>query len=120
AEQTLGLVPPESADHAAVVRARAALELAAQAEAAGPTDALSEKVAAQPDDHEARLELALACAAKGDKAEAVAQLVELFKRDREWNDQAARTQLLKFFEAWGPTDPATVDGRRKLSAIMFA
>ncbi|MEO1693906.1 MAG: thioredoxin [Pseudomonadota bacterium] len=120
AEQTLGLVPPESADHAAVVRARAALELAAQAEAAGPTDALSEKVAAQPDDHAARLELALACAAKGDKAEAVAQLVELFKRDREWNDQAARTQLLKFFEAWGPTDPATVDGRRKLSAIMFA
>ncbi|MEO1719629.1 MAG: thioredoxin [Pseudomonadota bacterium] len=120
AEQTLALVPPDQADHAAVASAQAAIELATQAENTGPTEELAAKVAANPDDHEARLELALARAAGGDKAGAVSELVESFKRDRDWNDQAARQQLLKFFEAWGPMDPATVDGRRRLSSVMFS
>lgn len=120
AEQTLSLVPPDQLNDPAVVSAKAAIELAAQAENAGPLDELAKTVEAAPDNHQARLDYALAAAGAGAKDVAVDQLITLFKRDRAWNDEAARKQLLKFFEAWGPKDAATIDGRRKLSAIMFS
>lgn len=120
AEQTLGLVPPEHDGDAAVIRARAAIELAEQAEAAGPLDALEAKVAASPDDFDGRMELALAANAAGQKQKAVNELIEIFRRDRTWNDDAARKQLLKFFEAWGATDKATIEGRKRLSSLMFS
>ena len=86
-----------------------------------PTNGVLEaRLAANPADHEARLELAIARAGNGDKERAVEELIELFRRDRNWNDEAARKQLVQFFEAWGPKDPNTLDGRRKLSALMFA
>ena len=77
-------------------------------------------MSANPDDFQARLDLALAAAAGNNKAKAVDELIEIFRRDRTWNDEAARKQLLKFFEAWGPKDTATIDGRRRLSALMFS
>lgn len=100
---------------------RRALELADGA----PTDseeviALQQKVRANPADLQARFDLANAYYAANKREEAVDQLLEIFKRDRTWNEDAARTQLVKFFEAFGPTDPATVKGRRKLSSMMFA
>ena len=76
-------------------------------------------VAANPDDHQARFDLAVALSAKGDRAAAADQLLELIRRDRSWNDQAARKQLLQLFEAWGLMDPESVAARRKLSAIWF-
>ena len=79
-----------------------------------------QKVAANPLDHQARFDLALALNAKGQRAEAVDHLIEIVKRDRKWNDDGARKQLVQFFEAWGPTDEATVDGRKRLSSILFA
>ncbi|MEL6621952.1 MAG: thioredoxin [Pseudomonadota bacterium] len=120
AEQTLALVPPEKANEAEVVSARAAIELAKQAEDAGPLEELQAAVTANPDDFQARLDLALAAAAAQSKTKAVDELIEIFRRDRTWNDDAARKQLLKFFEAWGPKDAATIDGRRRLSALMFS
>jgi putative thioredoxin len=98
----------------------AALDLADRAANAVDTSALEARVASNPNDHEARLELAVAFAGNGDKERAVDELIELFKRDRNWNDEAARKQLVQFFEAWGPKDPHTLDGRRKLSALLFA
>lgn len=120
AEQTLSLVPPDKTDEPDVAAARAAIDLAKQAENAGPISELEAKVDQSPDDHAARIELALAAAAAGDKTKAVDALIESFRRDRTWNDEAARKQLLQFFEAWGPTDKATIHGRRRLSSLMFA
>ena len=77
-------------------------------------------LAANPDDHEARFELATALFGSGNREAAIDELLGLFKRDREWNEQAARKQLVKFFEAMGPTDPLTLSGRRRLSAQMFS
>jgi putative thioredoxin len=81
---------------------------------------LEQKVAADPLDHQARFDLATALNANGKRAEATQQLLETVKRDRKWNEDGARKQLVQFFEAWGPTDEATVEGRRKLSSILFA
>lgn len=120
AEQTLALVPPDKVSDPAVVSAQAAVELSKQAEASGPVDELEARVAATPDDFEARMDLALAAAAAGQKQKAVDQLIEIFRRDRTWNDEAARKQLLKLFEAWGPKDQHTIEGRKKLSALLFA
>jgi putative thioredoxin len=77
-------------------------------------------VQAQPSDHQARIDLALALAASGKKSEALEHLLESFKRDRKWNEEAARKQLVQLFDAWGPKDPATLEGRRRLSSIMFS
>ncbi|MEO1266352.1 MAG: thioredoxin [Pseudomonadota bacterium] len=120
AAQTLELVPPDQQDHAAVQSVKAAIALEEQADAAGPVSELEAKVTADPDDHQARIDLALALAAGGRKADAIGHLIESFKRDREWNEAAARKQLLNFFEAWGPTDKMTVEGRKRLSSVMFA
>ena len=78
------------------------------------------KVAAEPANHQARIDYAMALAAGGKKAEALDQLLEAVRRDRKWNEEAARKQLVQLFEAWGPKDPATLDGRRRLSSILFS
>jgi putative thioredoxin len=120
AKKTLALVPEAKRNDSAVTAARAALELAEQAKAVGPIEDLERKLAANPLDHQARLELATALSAAGKRAEAVDHLIEIVKRDRKWNEDGARKQLVQLFEAWGPTDPATVDGRKRLSSILFS
>ena len=120
ARATFSLIPPGKENDPAVSAARAALELAEQASKAGDPAALEEKVKANPADFQARLELAVALNANGRREEALAQLLEIIRRDRKWNDQAARKQLIQFFEAWGQTDPHTVEGRRRLSSILFS
>ena len=77
-------------------------------------------VAANPLDHQARFDLALALNGKGQRADALEHLIAIVKRDRKWNDDGARKQLVQFFDAWGPTDEATIDGRKRLSSILFA
>jgi putative thioredoxin len=120
AKQTLAMVPEAKRNDAPVAAARAALELAEQARSIGPLADLEQKVAANPLDHQARFDLALALNAKGRRQAAVDHLIEIVRRDRKWNDDGARKQLVQFFEAWGPTDEATVDGRKRLSSILFA
>jgi putative thioredoxin len=121
ARQLLDRVPKESAAHAEVAAARAALDLAEQAQKAmAGANKLRSRLAQNPDDHEARFELATALFGSGERETAIDELLTLFKRDREWNEQAARKQLVKFFEAMGPTDPLTLSGRRRLSAQMFS
>ena len=121
ARQALDRVPKESANHAEIIAARSALELAEQAQKAmAGASKLRARLARNPDDHEARFEFATALFGSGDREAAIDELLGLFKRDREWNEQAARKQLVKFFEAMGPTDPLTLSGRRRLSAQMFS
>jgi len=120
AKQTLAMVPEAKRNEAAVAAARAALEVAEQASAVGPIAELEHKVQANPLDHQARFDLAVALNAKGQRAEAVDQLMEIVKRDRKWNDDGARKQLVQFFEAWGPTDESTINGRKRLSSVLFA
>ena len=120
AKQTLALVPEAKASDPAVAAARAALEIAEQAQSVGPIAELEQKVAANPLDHQARFDLAVALNSKGRRQEAVDNLLAIVKRDRKWNDDGARKQLVQFFEAWGPTDEATVDGRKRLSSVLFA
>jgi putative thioredoxin len=120
ARQTLAMVPEAKRNEASVAAARAALELAEQAKSLGPVNELEQKVAANPLDHQARFDLALALNSKGRRADAVDHLMDIIKRDRKWNDDGARKQLVQLFDAWGPTDEATITGRRKLSSILFA
>ena len=120
ARAVLARVPDLKAGDAAIAGARAELELAERAASVGDTEALAAAVAANPADHQARFELAEALAAKGDRQAAVDQLVEIVRRERAWNEEAARKQLVKFFEAWGMTDPMTLYGRRKLSSVLFS
>ena len=122
-EQALAVldqVPEKLRTHAEVTAVRSALELAAEGRKA--RERLSEfesRLAANEDDHEARIELAVALNAMERRAEAAEALLAAIKRDRAWNEEAARKQLLKFFEAWGPMDPATVKARRGLSTLLF-
>jgi putative thioredoxin len=120
AKQTLALVPEAKQGDTAVAAARSAIEVAEQAQSAGPVGELEQKVAANPLDHQARFDLAVALNANGKRQEAADHLLDIVKRDRKWNEDGARKQLVQFFEAWGPTDEATVNGRRKLSSILFA
>ncbi|MBS0536455.1 MAG: thioredoxin [Proteobacteria bacterium] len=120
AKKTLAMIPEAKQNDAAVAAARAALDLAMQAEAAGPVDELQKKVDADPLDHQARADLAAALNAAGKRMEAADQLLAIVKKDRKWNDDGARKQLVQLFEAWGATDPATLEGRKKLSSILFA
>jgi putative thioredoxin len=120
AKQTLDLVPEAKRNEAPVAAARAALEVAEQAKSVGPIDELEKKIAANPLDHQARFDLATALNAKGKRAEAAEYLLTIIKKDRKWNDDAARKQLVQFFEAWGFADPATVEGRKRLSSILFS
>ena len=120
AEQTLALVPPDKRSLAAVSAVQAAIDLAKQAANAGDVAPLEAAIAVDPKNHQARIDLAIALAAQGRKEEAATQLLESIRRDRKWGDEAARKQLVKFFEAWGPKDPATLDGRRRLSGVLFS
>jgi putative thioredoxin len=120
AKTTLALVPEAKRNDPAVAAARAALDVAEQAKSVGPIAELEKKVAANPLDHQARFDLAIAMNSKGSRMEAVDNLLEIVRRDRKWNDDGARKQLVQFFEAWGPTDEATVNGRKRLSSILFA
>jgi putative thioredoxin len=120
AKQTLDLVPEAKRNETLVAAARAALEVAEQAKLVGPIDELQRKVDANPLDHQARFDLATALSASGKRAEAANHLLEIVNRDRKWNEDGARKQLVQFFEAWGPTDTATLDGRKRLSSILFS
>jgi len=120
AKQTLAMVPESKRNDAAVKAVQAAIDLAEQAQSVGPVGELEQKVAANPLDHQARFDLATALNAMGKRAEATAQLLEIVKRDRKWNDDGARKQLVQLFEAWGGADEATVDGRKRLSTILFS
>ena len=119
-EMVAGLTP-ELLKDAAVASAVTQLELAeAGQKAQGQTAQLQARLAANPKDYEARYDFAVAQFAAGEREAAIDQLLEIFKTNRAWNEEAARKQLLKFFEAMGPTDPLTLAGRRKLSSLMFS
>jgi putative thioredoxin len=120
AEQTLALVPPAKVDSSPVASARAALELARKTPAAGDIETLRAKLAADPKDPQARFDLALALNAKGDRSGALDELLAVVAKNRGWNDDAARKQLLQLFDAWGPADPSTIAGRQRLSSLLFA
>jgi putative thioredoxin len=110
----------EQLKDADVATVMAAVALAEKTDGAGDTAALRAAVDAKPDEHQVRFDLALALYAADRKEDAIAELIEIVRRNREWNDQAARKQLLQFFEALGPTDPVCLDGRRKLSSLLFS
>ncbi|MEM7527754.1 MAG: tetratricopeptide repeat protein [Pseudomonadota bacterium] len=120
ARQTLDNAPAEIADDPAITGARAAIELAAEAADAGEEAGLRARLAADPADHAARFDLANALIAKGDTAGAVDELLELFRRDREWQEGAAKDRLLKLFESLAPNDPVVAKGRRRLSSLIFS
>lgn len=120
AEAVLNGAPADISHSPELEAAHAQLELARQAADAGPVAELEAAVAANPDDLQARFDLAQALHASGKVQEAVDQLLELFRRDREWNDGAAKSQLFTIFEALKPNDPIVLHGRRKLSSMIFA
>ena len=120
AEAFLTAAPAAIAKSVEIEAARAQLDLARQAQSAGPVGELQAAVAANPANHQARFDLALALHANGQVDEAVDELLDLFRRDREWNDGAAKAQLFTIFEALKPTDPIVLKGRRKLSSMIFA
>lgn len=115
----VGLTPAQEKDPA-ISGARAALELAEQAENLGQPADLARRVERDPNDHQSRFDLAVALNARGDRAGATEQLLEIVRRDRSWNEEAARKQLVVFFEAWGAKDPAATKGRQRLSSLLFA
>ncbi len=120
ARETFDALTEEMAAKPAFTSVKAALELAEQTAQSGPLTELEARVAADPADHQARYDLALALHAANQREAAAEALVEIVRRDRNWNEEAARHQLLKFFEAWGPTDPITLSARRQLSALLFS
>jgi putative thioredoxin len=120
AKQTLAMVPESKRNDPAVKAVQAAIDLAEQAQSVGPVTELEKMVAANPLDHQARFDLATALNALGKRQEATGQLLEIVKRDRKWNDDGARRQLVQFFESWGGADEATIDGRKRLSTILFS
>jgi putative thioredoxin len=120
AKQTLAMVPESKRGDAAVKAVQAMIDLAEQASSLGPVTELEQKVAANPLDHQARFDLATALNAASKRTEATQQLLEIVKRDRKWNEDGARKQLVQFFDAWGATDEATVEGRKRLSTILFS
>ncbi len=121
AADALGAVPAKIAEHAEIAGARSALALAGEGrQAAEQLQALEARVASDPTDLQAKYDLATALNAMGRRAEAADALLDVIRRERGWNEDAARLQLLRFFEAWGLDDPATLAARRKLSALLFA
>jgi putative thioredoxin len=121
AEHALSQVPEAIADHAEISGARSALSLAKEGRAASDQmSGLEQRLAADPADHQARYDLATALNAMGNRQEAADALLDIIRRQRNWNEDAARLQLLKFFEAWGSDEPATSASRRRLSALLFS
>jgi putative thioredoxin len=119
AKQLMTAVPADKVNDPAITGAKAAIDAAEAAAAVGDTAGLLQAIELNPDNHQARFDLAVALSGKGQKEEAVDHLIHIIRKDRAWNDDGARKQLLQFFEAWGHGDDATVDGRRKLSAVLF-
>ena len=120
ARQVLGMVPADKAEDPTLAGVRAALELADQAGKLGDLAAFQKRIEADGNDFQARFDLALGLNAVGQRDEAVDQLVAIARADRNWNEGAARKQLLQFFEAWGLMDPAAIRGRRQLSTLLFS
>jgi putative thioredoxin len=121
AKATLQLVRPDSAGDEAVRAVEAELKLLEQgSKAAGELDVHKAKLAADPNDHQARFDLALALDASGQREEAIEELLAIVRRDRKWNEEGARKHLVTLFDAMGPADPRTIDARRKLSSILFS
>ena len=120
ADATLQLVPEADRKGDDYTSLAAALKLATEAADLSEGGALEEKLKANPDDHQARYDLAVVLNAEGRREDAANELVTLMKRDRTWNEDGARKKLLEFFEAWGPKDPATLRGRRLLSGLLFS
>jgi putative thioredoxin len=120
AKAFLDQAPKEIATHAEIASVRASLDLLDQTAQVGSVADLERRLARDPDDHEARYDLAMAHFAAGRREEAVDGLLDLVKRDRDWNEQAARKQLVKLFEAFGPTDKLTIQARRRLSSLLFS
>jgi putative thioredoxin len=120
AKNTLAMIPEAKRNDAAVKAVQAAIELSEQAQSLGPVTELEQKIAANPADHQARYDLAIALNAQGDRLNAANHLLDIVKRDRKWNDDGARKQLVQLFEAWGGADEATVEGRKRLSSILFS
>ena len=120
AKRFLAMAPSAKENDPAIAGARAAIELAEQAASLGDTGEFERRLEANPLDHQARFDLALALNARGRREEAIDALIDIVRRERTWNDEAARKQLVQFFEAWGPTDDMTVLGRRRLSSVLFA
>lgn len=120
ARTALDAIPEALAADPAIAAVRSAVELAEQSEGAGEVAELRARLEADPADHQARYDLAVALIAANDSAGAIDELLELFRRDREWNDGAAKEQLMKLFDTLGPKDPAAKSGRRRLSSMIFA
>lgn len=119
AEQTLALAPPDKVNDPELASVRAAIALSAKAGDVGETGALRARLEENPKDHQARFDLAIALNASGDHEDAVNELLTSIAMDVKWNDAAARKQLLEFFDAYGPTDDVTKEGRKRLSSILF-
>ena len=120
AKTILDLAPEDKKDDPAIAAVRAKIELLEASAAVGSAADLAAALDADPDDHQARFDLALALSGDGDSEGAIEALLELFRRDREWNDGAARAQLFKLFDSLGPKSEAAQKGRRKLSSMIFA
>jgi putative thioredoxin len=120
ARQTLAAVPATAANDPAVAAVRARIDLAAQTAALGDPAALTQRITADPKDWQAHFDLALIENAHGNREGAADQLLEIVGRNRSWEDEKARKQLVQFFEAWGPMDPATLSARRRLSSLLFS
>ena len=119
AKAVLAAAKGSAAQDAAVAAARAAVDLAEQSAGLGDLADLERRIVQDPDDFQARFDLALALNAKNKREDAADQLLDIIRKDRSWNDDGARKQLLQFFEAWGFADPASANGRRKLSGLLF-
>ena len=120
AKQLLGQVPDDLKTKPELVSIEAQLELAAEGAAVGSIPELMERLSRDQNDHQARFDLATALYGAGKRESAADELIEIVRRNRSWNEEAARKQLVKYFEAWGPSDPLTVDARRRLSALLFS
>jgi putative thioredoxin len=120
ARQTLALVPPDKKEIAAVKGIEAAILLAEKGVGAGDLSALRKRLSYDSGDHQARFDLAVGLAAKGERVEALDLLLDLVRMDRKWNEEAARKQLLQLFDAWGPKEPLVAEGRRRLSTLLFS
>jgi putative thioredoxin len=120
ARNIVSSLPEEQLKVPAIASFVGKLQLAEQTAALGSTAELEEKLAKNPKDHQTRFDLALALNAKNQRDEAANQLLEIVRMDRKWKEDGAREQLLQFFDIWGPTDPATLTGRRGLSSILFS
>jgi len=119
AKALLAAAPEAIRESPEITAIQAQIDLAEAAAEAGPIGELRATVDADPDDHQSRFDLATALAATGDNAAAIDELLELFRRDREWNDGAAKKQLFKIFDSLKATDPLVLAGRRKLSSMIF-